>query len=80
MLYAGGIDVIVSDIMMPGTDGFELVSHVRSVDKKIPIQFYSIHNNLGMPKFIVNYRLYFIVYKDFYFLGIPKNLIVKMNL
>lgn len=33
-----------------------------------------------MPKFIVNYRLYFIVYKDFYFLGIPKNLIVKMNL
>jgi len=37
LLFAGGIDVIVSDIMMPGTDGFELVSHVRSVNKTIPI-------------------------------------------
>ncbi len=47
LLYAGGIDVIVSDIMMPGTDGFELVSHVRSVDKKIPILLMTARDDLA---------------------------------
>lgn len=37
VLHAGGIDVIVSDIMMPGIDGFEFVADVRSVDRHIPI-------------------------------------------
>ena len=46
-LYAGGIDVIVSDIMMPGVDGFELVTHVRSVDKKIPILLMTARDDLA---------------------------------
>ena len=47
VLFAGGIDVIVSDIMMPGTDGFELVSHVRSIDKKIPILLMTARDDLA---------------------------------
>ena len=47
LLFAGGVDVIVSDIMMPGTDGFELVSHVRSVDKKIPILLMTARDDLA---------------------------------
>ena len=46
-LYAGGIDVIVSDIMLPGTDGFELVSRVRSVDRKIPILLMTARDDLA---------------------------------
>lgn len=30
-------DLIISDIMLPNIDGFEMVKTVRSVDKKIPI-------------------------------------------
>ncbi|MGN0996781.1 MAG: response regulator transcription factor [Candidatus Ventricola sp.] len=47
VLFAGGIDVIVSDIMLPGTDGFELVSRVRSVDKKIPILLMTARDDLA---------------------------------
>lgn len=47
LLYAGGIDLIISDIMMPGTDGFELVSHVRSVDKKIPILLMTARDDMA---------------------------------
>ena len=47
LLYVGGIDIIVSDIMMPGTDGFELVSHVRSIDKKIPILLMTARDDLA---------------------------------
>ena len=46
-LFAGGIDLIVSDIMMPGTDGFELVSQVRSVDKKIPILLMTARDDMA---------------------------------
>ena len=46
-LYGGGIDVIVSDIMMPGTDGFELVAHVRSIDKKIPILLMTARDDIA---------------------------------
>ena len=46
-LYAGGIDVIVSDIMMPGVDGFELVTHVRSIDKKIPILLMTARDDMA---------------------------------
>ena len=31
------VDLIVSDIMMPGVDGFKLASLVREQDKLIPI-------------------------------------------
>ncbi|MGN0990481.1 MAG: response regulator transcription factor [Candidatus Ventricola sp.] len=47
VLFAGGIDLIVSDIMMPGTDGFELVSQVRSVDKKIPILLMTARDDMA---------------------------------
>ena len=46
-LFAGGVDVIVSDIMMPGVDGFELVNHVRSVDKKIPILLMTARDDIA---------------------------------
>ena len=46
-LFGGGIDVIVSDIMMPGVDGFELVAHVRSVNKKIPILLMTARDDIA---------------------------------
>lgn len=46
-LFNGGIDVIVSDIMMPGMDGFEMVSHIRSIDKKIPILLMTARDDLA---------------------------------
>ena len=39
--------MIVSDIMLPGTDGFELVSRVRSVDRKIPILLMTARDDLA---------------------------------
>lgn len=40
-LYANMFDVIVSDIMMPKTDGFEFAENVRLLNKEIPILFMS---------------------------------------
>ncbi len=40
-LYANMFDVIVSDIMMPKTDGFEFAENVRLLNKEIPIIFMS---------------------------------------
>lgn len=39
VLYENQIDLIISDIMMPGTDGFEFASAVRENNKEIPILF-----------------------------------------
>ncbi|MGN0573543.1 MAG: response regulator transcription factor [Acutalibacteraceae bacterium] len=39
VLYENTIDIIISDIMMPGTDGFEFASTVRETNKEIPILF-----------------------------------------
>ena len=47
ILYAESIDVIVSDIMMPGVDGFELVQSVRSVNKTIPILLMTARDDLA---------------------------------
>ena len=47
ILYAERIDVIVSDIMMPGTDGFELVQSVRSVNRTIPILLMTARDDLA---------------------------------
>lgn len=35
----GGADMLVTDILMPGMDGFELAKRVRAADKRIPILF-----------------------------------------
>ncbi len=39
VLYENRIDIIVSDIMMPGSDGFEFATTVRETNKEIPILF-----------------------------------------
>ena len=38
-LYENLFDLIVSDIMMPGIDGFEFAKNVRSLNQEIPILF-----------------------------------------
>lgn len=35
----GGIDLVLTDIMMPNLDGFGLAEKIRSMDKQIPIIF-----------------------------------------
>lgn len=39
VIYEKTVDLIISDIMMPGTDGFEFAQTVRETDKDIPILF-----------------------------------------
>lgn len=39
MMYETVFDLIISDIMMPGTDGFEFAENVRDMNKEIPIIF-----------------------------------------
>nr|MCR4745145.1 response regulator transcription factor [Lachnospiraceae bacterium] len=39
VLYEQNIDLIISDIMMPGVDGFEFAKTVREDNPKIPIIF-----------------------------------------
>ena len=41
------VDLIISDIMMPGIDGFKLASLVREQDKTIPILFMSSRDDLS---------------------------------
>ena len=50
MLSQRKIDLIISDIMMPGTDGFELVSHVRSLDRDIPILLMTARDDLAAKR------------------------------
>ncbi|MBQ4630211.1 MAG: response regulator transcription factor [Clostridia bacterium] len=46
-LYENMFDVIVSDIMMPGTDGFEFAKSVRELDREIPILFMTARDDLA---------------------------------
>lgn len=50
VLYAGGIDLIVSDIMMPGVDGFELVASIRRVNQAIPILLMTARDDLAAKR------------------------------
>lgn len=45
-MYSQLYDMIISDIMMPGTDGFEFAATVRSLNKTIPILFISARDDL----------------------------------
>lgn len=40
-------DVIVTDVMMPGEDGFELAKSIRSVDKSLPIIFVTAKDGIA---------------------------------
>lgn len=45
-MYNNLYDLIISDIMMPGIDGFEFAENVRRVNKHIPILFMSAKDDL----------------------------------
>ncbi len=45
-LYENTIDLIVSDIMMPGVDGFEFARNVRDVNNDIPILFMTARDDI----------------------------------
>ena len=45
-LYNTLYDLVISDIMMPGTDGFVFAENVRRVNKHIPILFMSARDDL----------------------------------
>lgn len=46
-MYNSLYQLIISDIMMPGTDGFQFAETVRSVNKQIPILFMSAKDDLS---------------------------------
>ena len=46
-LYANMFDLIVSDIMMPGTDGFEFANNVRALNDDIPILFMTARDDIA---------------------------------
>ena len=46
-LYAQVFDLILSDIMMPGIDGFEFVQAVRSLNEQIPILLMTARDDLA---------------------------------
>ncbi len=43
-------DLIISDIMMPGTDGFEFAAAVRNINKEIPIIFMTARDDFVSKK------------------------------
>ena len=46
-LYDQGFDLIVSDIMMPGVDGFEFAQSIRDTNKEIPILFMTARDDIA---------------------------------
>lgn len=46
-LYENVFDLIVSDIMMPGIDGFEFARNVRELNKDIPILFMTARDDIA---------------------------------
>ena len=46
-MYENVFDSIVSDIMMPGTDGFEFAREVRDMNKDIPILFMTARDDIA---------------------------------
>ena len=46
-LYGNLFDLIVSDIMMPGIDGFEFARNVRELNQDIPILFMTARDDIA---------------------------------
>ena len=46
-IYAQVYDLILSDIMMPGTDGFQFASHIRAININIPLLFISALDDIS---------------------------------
>lgn len=46
-MYAASFDLIISDIMMPGIDGFEFARTVRELDANIPILFMTARDDFA---------------------------------
>ena len=46
-MYGGVFDFIISDIMMPGVDGFEFAQTVRELNAEIPILFMTARDDLS---------------------------------
>ena len=46
-LYDNLFDLIVSDIMMPGVDGFEFAKNVRELNDEIPILFMTARDDIA---------------------------------
>ena len=46
-MYANMFDLIVSDIMMPGIDGFEFAKNVRALNQDIPILFMTARDDIA---------------------------------
>ena len=49
-LHDSGADIIISDIMMPGIDGFECVEDVRRINKRIPILLMTARDDLSAKR------------------------------
>ena len=49
-LHDSGADIIISDIMMPGIDGFEFVEDVRRINKRIPILLMTARDDLSAKR------------------------------
>ncbi len=47
LLYTHTVDLIVSDIMLPGADGFTFAQSVRELDRQIPILFMTARDDLA---------------------------------
>ena len=47
VMYGTVFDLIVSDIMMPGIDGFEFAKNVRALNENIPILFMTARDDIA---------------------------------
>ena len=49
-MYESVFDLIISDIMMPGVDGFEFAQNVRTLNQDIPILFMTARDDIASKK------------------------------
>jgi len=47
LLYTNHYDMVISDIMMPGMDGFAFAEAIREQDKNIPILFITARDDFA---------------------------------